>query len=69
MFSTHPATESRIAALEDMARDMGQAPVLNPAYAAPSVATPPNTSPRGSALNPNGIHKPRRSSALDPHKR
>ena len=58
MFSTHPATESRIAALEDIAAEMGAAPVRE------TVGTP-----RGSALFPNGrpdAAAPRRSSALDP---
>jgi heat shock protein HtpX len=42
MFSTHPATEKRIAALEDMAGDMGPPP---------QVAAP---TPRRSALDPLG---------------
>lgn len=47
LFSTHPDTEDRIAALEDIAHDMGQlgAPVADPA------AAPPR---RSSALDPLG---------------
>ena len=64
MFSTHPATEKRIAALEDIAIDMG-APVPMPSTQA---ATPRATT---SALFPNGKPpaKPRGRSALDPLKR
>ncbi|WP_031295154.1 zinc metalloprotease HtpX [Sphingobium ummariense] len=54
LFSTHPATEKRIAALEDMAAEMG-----GPAIAAP---------PRASALSPAPQPR-RRASALDPHRR
>ncbi|MFP5432780.1 MAG: zinc metalloprotease HtpX [Alphaproteobacteria bacterium] len=54
LFSTHPATEKRIAALEDMAAHMG-APALG-------------TVPRASALSPVAP-RPRRRSALDPHGR
>lgn len=54
MFSTHPATESRIAALEDMAAEMGSTPVIRDGSA--------------SALNPVRTIS-RRSSALDPHRR
>ncbi|WP_206517628.1 zinc metalloprotease HtpX [Sphingobium algorifonticola] len=54
MFSTHPATESRIAALEDMAADMGSVPL--------GVASPPSALKR--------VHRAsRRGSALDPHRR
>lgn len=62
LFSTHPATESRIAALEQMAMEMG---------VPPSMATEsplPRTGGR-SALFPNGKPAPRRTSALDPHRR
>ncbi len=55
MFSTHPATESRIAALEDMAAQMGHAPATR-GGATPSALKPVQTSPR-------------RSSALNPHRR
>jgi heat shock protein HtpX len=56
MFSTHPDTENRIAALEEIAVGMG-APVSMPAIArraAPSnvPSTRPKTQPRTSALNP-----------------
>ena len=51
LFSTHPATEKRIAALEEMAGDMGM-PVA-------AVA-------RASALSPVAAPARRRSSALDP---
>lgn len=54
LFSTHPATDKRIAALEDMAVHMG-APALR-------------TAPRASALSPVTA-RPRRRSALDPHGR
>jgi heat shock protein HtpX len=73
LFSTHPATESRIAALEDLAQDMGA-----PAAGAAVGMMQPRTA-SGSALFPNG--RPgngtggsvgtgkRRSSALDPLRR
>ena len=51
LFSTHPATEKRIAALEEMAGDMG----------APLAAVA-----RASALSPVAKPTRRRSSALDP---
>ncbi|MFD1105122.1 zinc metalloprotease HtpX [Sphingobium olei] len=53
LFSTHPATEKRIAALHDIAMDMG--------------APPPSAAPRTSALSP--VATPRRRSALDPNGR
>jgi heat shock protein HtpX len=55
MFSTHPATENRIAALEEIAAQMGSA-----------AAVP---SSRGSALFPNGKPASRRASALNPLRR
>lgn len=55
IFSTHPATESRIAALEDMAKTMGQ----------PSVLAAASSSGAPAALRPAR----RRSSALNPHER
>lgn len=61
LFSTHPATESRIAALEDIAAQMGR----NPAFAPPAFVPPAAPAPARSALNP----APRRSSALDPFRR
>jgi heat shock protein HtpX len=62
LFSTHPATESRIAALEQMAMDMGALPVM--------AGTPPPAREGGrSALFPNGKPPARRTSALDPHRR
>jgi heat shock protein HtpX len=57
LFSTHPATEKRIAALEDIAQDMGAQH-----RGAPSIAA----TPRPSALSPA---PKRRSSALDPLRR
>ena len=51
LFSTHPATEKRIAALEEMAGDMG---------------VPMATAARASALSPVTAPARRRSSALDP---
>ncbi|MGC4251953.1 MAG: zinc metalloprotease HtpX [Sphingobium sp.] len=56
LFSTHPATEKRIAALHDMAAQMGP-PVVR---AAPA---------RASALSPVAAPTRRRSSALDPLRR
>jgi heat shock protein HtpX len=53
LFSTHPATEKRIAALEAMAGGTGAA--------APT--------PRASALSPVATPMRRRSSALDPLRR
>lgn len=55
LFSTHPATQKRIAALEDIAAEMG-APVLR-------------TAPCASALAPVAARPRRRRSALDPHGR
>lgn len=55
LFSTHPATEKRIAALEEIASDMG-APVV----AAPRTA---------SALSPVAAPRRRGASALDPNRR
>jgi heat shock protein HtpX len=54
LFSTHPATDKRIAALEDMALHMGTSAL--------------HTTPRASALSPLAP-RPRRRSALDPHGR
>lgn len=65
LFSTHPATEKRIAALEDMAAAMGPGTGSRVTTAAP----------RASALSPVPVSSsatgpaPRRSSALDPHRR
>ncbi|SCW63890.1 heat shock protein HtpX [Sphingobium faniae] len=56
LFSTHPATEKRIAALHDMAAQMGP----------PAVRAAP---PRASALSPTPAPARRRSSALDPLRR
>lgn len=55
LFSTHPATEKRIAALQDLAAQMG-APAMTVA-------------PRASALAPASVPPRRRRSALDPHGR
>ena len=54
LFSTHPATEKRIAALEEMAGGM---------------AIPAPSAPRASALSPVATPTRRRSSALDPTRR
>jgi len=54
LFSTHPATEKRIAALEALAGEMG-------------TAIPPSSQP--SALSPVAAPARRRSSALDPLRR
>jgi heat shock protein HtpX len=54
LFSTHPATEKRIAALQDIAADMG----------VPRVMTERRTSALSPAATPS-----RRRSALDPHGR
>ena len=66
LFSTHPATEKRIAALEEIAQDMGQKD------GPPPMTMPAQTSTRASALSPLvppvAASKPRRS-ALDPHGR
>ena len=58
LFSTHPATENRIAALEQMALEMGASPIA---------AAPASSGGVPSALSPRG-KTPRRSSALDPHR-
>lgn len=62
LFSTHPATESRIAALEEIAMAMGSAPLTDAV---------PSQKRKGarSALAPAGKPTPRRTSALDPHRR
>ena len=56
LFSTHPATENRIAALQTMAREMGVPP--RPATAVPTVRRAPASAPtpakRASALDPLG---------------
>jgi heat shock protein HtpX len=59
LFSTHPATEKRIAALQDIAADMGAIPAAPRASALSPVAPPPPQPPpqpprRRSALDPNG---------------
>ena len=62
LFSTHPATEKRIAALHDIASDMGSGDGTAPTPIADS---------RASALSPiaSTPTPPRRRSALDPHGR
>lgn len=63
LFSTHPATEKRIAALQDIAADMGT-PAPRPAMT--------SDTPRASALSPVATPPKtpqRRRSALDPHGR
>jgi heat shock protein HtpX len=55
LFSTHPATEKRIAALQDIAADMGAIAAAPRASALSPVAPPPPQPPRRrSALDPNG---------------
>ncbi|SEJ04779.1 heat shock protein HtpX [Sphingobium sp. AP50] len=53
LFSTHPATEKRIAALQDIAADMGAIPAP-PRASALSPVAPPQPPRRRSALDPNG---------------
>ncbi|MEG3181630.1 zinc metalloprotease HtpX [Sphingomonas sp. LT1P40] len=66
MFSTHPDTGNRIAALEAMAVEMGQSAPLDSFAANPSKPSRLSTT-RPSAL---GVRPtPRRSSALDPNRR
>jgi len=72
LFSTHPATEKRIAALQDIAAEMGapamtapsRASALSPTAPAPAAPSPTALSP--TALSP-AAPPPRRRSALDPH--
>ncbi len=68
LFSTHPATEKRIAALQDIAMDMG----------APQKEAAIQSSARSSALSAPPVSRPsasvpstgkRRASALDPNRR
>ena len=55
MFSTHPATEKRIAALEDIAVEMGSiAPTSAIASSRPSALAAARDTRRRSALDPNG---------------
>ncbi|SER74592.1 zinc metalloprotease HtpX [Sphingobium sp. YR768] len=55
LFSTHPATEKRIAALQDIAADMGAIAAAPRASALSPVAPlPPQPPRRRSALDPNG---------------
>jgi heat shock protein HtpX len=55
MFSTHPDTGNRIAALEAMAIEMGQAPAMMAATVErPRVSAVPSSRRRSSALDPNG---------------
>ncbi|MGE4321902.1 MAG: zinc metalloprotease HtpX [Sphingobium sp.] len=84
LFSTHPATEKRIAALEGMAQDMGMRDGGMRNGGGPLMSTPSSTvqpAPRSSAGHPPAparsalspvAPRPRsgkRSSALDPHRR
>lgn len=62
LFSTHPATEKRIAALQDIAADMGAPVAMPPASAYGSSAHSP------SALSPAASRR-RSASALDPNRR
>jgi heat shock protein HtpX len=69
LFSTHPATESRIAALEDLAQDMGASAVgMMQPRTAPGSALFPNGRP-GSGSSGSVVPGKRRSSALDPLRR
>lgn len=55
LFSTHPATENRIAALEEIAADMGASPApLAPPVASPRMSAVPASRRRASALDPLG---------------
>jgi heat shock protein HtpX len=54
MFSTHPDTSNRIAALEAIAAELGHSPAVTPVADARRVAAVPRSTRR------------RRSSALDP---
>ncbi len=66
LFSTHPDTGNRIAALEAIAQEMGQSAPLDNFGENPPIASTSSTA-RPSAL---GIRPgPRRSSALDPNRR
>jgi heat shock protein HtpX len=59
-FSTHPATENRIAALEEMAGEMGL-------HSSPPLFETPRTGPAGASAS---VPKSRKAaSALDPHGR
>lgn len=66
LFSTHPDTGNRIAALEALAQEMGQPAMVDTAPQNPSEVSTMSAS-RPSALGPRPA--PRRSSALDPNRR
>ena len=67
LFSTHPATEKRIAALHNMASGMG---IAAPSWSmSPRASGQGTSSQRASALSPVAAARPRRSSALDPLRR
>ncbi len=63
LFSTHPATEKRIAALEEIAADMGAPMAMAP------VATLLTEGARASALSPVATPRRHSASALDPNRR
>lgn len=62
LFSTHPATEKRISALQEIAADMGAPVAMAPAAA-------PLGNARASALSPASMPSRRSASALDPNRR
>jgi heat shock protein HtpX len=47
LFSTHPATQNRIAALEQLAAQMGRGNGYQPRQAAPTYSAPARGAPRG----------------------
>jgi len=66
LFSTHPDTGNRIAALEAIAQEMGQsAPLDSFGENPPRVSTMSTSRPSALGIKP----APRRSSALDPNRR
>jgi heat shock protein HtpX len=66
LFSTHPATEKRIAALQDIAMDMGAPQMEAPARSSALSAAPSPASRPSTAVPSTGK---RRASALDPNRR
>lgn len=69
LFSTHPATENRIALLNDIARQSSAEPVAGTAFAATPPSAPPQVrSKNARASVPSSTARDKRS-ALDPHRR
>ena len=66
LFSTHPATEKRIAALQDIAMDMGAPQMEAPARSSALSAAPSPASRPSTAVPSTGK---RRASARDPNRR